>query len=119
MSNPKGITASIYRDGPSDYSNGGTSAKVKQVTVLCPNGVFEPSPDAPAVKIVKRMIGGKPCIHAETVEPGNRVGMVGPMWGGTYIASSDSRFSEATGIYGAIALHDRWETSAQYASNSL
>jgi hypothetical protein len=49
-------------------------------------------------------------------EPHN--GRVGPMMGGNYAATSDSRFSEATGQYGAIAIHDRYETPEQYISLS-
>jgi hypothetical protein len=39
---------------------------------------------------------------------------IGPMFGGTYAATSDSRFGKATGVYGAIPIHDRFETPEQY-----
>ena len=54
-----------------------------------------------------------PIVHAEPYgEPSDQVS-VGSMMGGAYIATSDSRFREATGIYGAVALHDRFETQEQ------
>jgi hypothetical protein len=40
------------------------------------------------------------------------------MMGGTYAATSDSRWSEAVGIYGAVPIHDRRETVEQYNSYS-
>jgi hypothetical protein len=51
-----------------------------------------------------------------------KAGMVGPMFGGNFGYSSDSRWSEAvrelTGSphYGAVAIHDRYDTPEDYAA---
>ena len=39
---------------------------------------------------------------------------IGGMAGGNYLESSDSRFSEITGISYPVAIHDRYETQEQY-----
>lgn len=38
--------------------------------------------------------------------------LCGPVAGGNYVATTDSRFHEAAGFYGAIPLHDRYDTWA-------
>lgn len=98
-------------------ANGGVSEHYDSVTVY-PQGTF-PSE-------VERVT------DAVTLEYGNLAGTViavplnqpegqcGPMASGAYIATSDSRFREAVEkmlghrFYGAIPLHDRFETWAQY-----
>jgi len=42
-------------------------------------------------------------------------GHVGPMMGGDYLATSDSRLGRAAGHRGAVPLHDRFETPAMHA----
>lgn len=103
--NPTGIRANIYRCSHGSCAPTGISESHQRVTVIGDNiaGPFEPNADAPAVKLVVRNLYGKRVIHAEPVAPGHY------MFGGCYIATSDSRFSEATGFYGAVALHDRSE----------
>jgi hypothetical protein len=51
--------------------------------------------------------------------------LCGPMFGGNYADTSDSRFGEAmertvkgTRFFGAVPIHDRYETWAQYESLS-
>jgi hypothetical protein len=69
------------------------------------------------VRLVERWIGGRAVVHAEPIE--RPEGMLGPMAGGTFIDTSDSRFSAAVGFYGAVSLHDRWESQAQYDALSI
>ena len=66
--------------------------------------MFDVRDDRPAVKIVKRNLGGTygEYIHAEPVDQPQ--GMNGPMFGGCYIRG-DSR---TPGVY-PIPLHDRFE----------
>ena len=69
-------------------------------------GIFSPDPDSPAVRLVRRVIGGVSYTHAEPVMP---EGAPDPCWmfGGTFIFTSDSRM---TGIASyPIPLHDRSE----------
>ncbi len=114
---PKGLRAWIYRANMGgDTSNGGLSAHADRVTIVGAGldgpvaELREATPDAPAVRLVFRRIGLTEVVHAEPVEqpPFRRVGW---MFGGAFIHTSDSRFSRAAGIYGAVALHDRSEAT--------
>jgi len=104
-----GMLAQIYDSPLGNCSNNGVSAKCKQVTVINVDGPFEPSDDAPAVKLIKReRIGNVVCVP---------VGLEGKwtMFGGAYITTSDSRFGEAVRKLSGyehsfpVALHDRVE----------
>ncbi len=114
-----GIIAEIYRTSLMDgCSNGGISERVEAVTIIDIDGPFEPAPDRPAVRIIRRQHSGTDFIHAEPVEPVGK-GRVGYMSGGSFIYSCDSRFSEAVGAVGRpISLHDRVETYAEYEALS-
>lgn len=69
--------------------------------------VFEPREDAPAAVLVKRrLFGTTPTLHVEPLVH-SREGAV--MMGGSFVSSSDSRFSKMIGFYGAVPLHDRVE----------
>jgi hypothetical protein len=118
----KGITVGIFENKRirKDSSNGGISSRCNQVTVVgIPRAeLWEPTEDAPAVKLVKRTFGKKTVVHAEPIEP-PPAGSVGWMSGGTFIACCDSRFGEAIGFYGAVSLHDRCETVEQYRQLSI
>ena len=116
-----GMTVSVYRWGLGECTNGGISARVGSLCVTNVEGPFNPGPALPAVELVQGP-GGKG--HAILQDPRQRPGMVGPMFGGNYAETSDSRFQEAlrkvTGarFYGAVPIHDRWETPAEYEALS-
>lgn len=113
----KGLIAYIYRNGR-DSSNGGISSRVDSVVVLGGPEIFEPGADRPAVKLVRRQFGSGVYIHAEPVDkPAGD--LVGPMFGGTYISSCDSRWRDLVGHSYPIPLHDRWETPEQYRMLSI
>jgi hypothetical protein len=121
-----GLTVNIYR---AEFYDGRTGLNafrnVEALTLVNVEGPFEPSAEAPAALLLK---GHDP--SGETVrivpaerkdaEPGEsgywREAPGRPMAGGTYAATSDSRFSDAvkrlTGnvFYGAVSVHDRYET---------
>lgn len=134
MAEVKGLRADVLKHKGGDCSNGGLSSRVDEVTIvgLIPDGesaarpmpedaqVFEPSETAPPVVLVAKTFSfGGPYVSARPAEPGEGVG---PMMGGCYIASSDSRFSSTVAVLtgdktiGAVPLHDRYESAAQYAS---
>lgn len=125
-----GIVANIYRT-KSFPGRGNFFESVDEVTVIGTSsdggktvaplrgGVFEPTPKAPAVVLVFRMMGGQRLVHAIPYDGEAGRGKVGPMAGGTFINTSDSRFSEATGLYAAISLHDRFETREVYNAMSV
>lgn len=68
--------------------------------------VFEADDEAPAAILVQRFLFGYAAWHVEPLQPGQY------MASGAYVATSDSRLSEITHIYGALALHDRQEGRA-------
>lgn len=113
-------TLSIYRStrkGPAnDPSNGGLSSKFDEV-VLIDLDDYEHVSDTPenAVLLVKRTYGDRTIYHLEPVHVPE--GMVGPMAGGSYAASAGTIPGLPYEFYGALALHDRFETQAQYDLN--
>lgn len=118
----RGLILNVYRsaDG-ANCTNGGYTARFTQLTLVGvrdetkghnapvePLGrqsqVFAPTAERPAVILVKRHIGR---ILWHLVPAGFEGQWF--MFGGNYAATSDSRFGDITGIYGAIAVHDRVE----------
>ena len=114
-----GIVADILRDGRlGDCSNGGISGRGAAVTIIDIPGPFEPTPERPAVRLVRCQHAGVQYIHAEPVEPVES-GHIGYMSGGTFVHSHDSRFDKAVGAGGRpVSLHDRTETPTEYAALS-
>lgn len=110
----KGLTAGILQcKRIGNCSAGGISAHCSRVTIVglgIPE-IFEAHADSPAVRIVMRWKGTpREYMHAEPID--QPAGMVGPMAGGTFIYSNDSRFPATY----PIPLHDRFETQAMAES---
>ena len=111
-----GLFASIYRAEHNSSLNvfGGFT----KVTLVNVDGPFEPSPDAPAAMLCPGNLRGtvviRPVEILDAGDPHESKPLRGAM-GGAYVATSDSRFSEAcekmlgTRFYGAVPLHDRVE----------
>ena len=106
-----GMIASVYKSGKVDCSNNGISANYDTVVVVNVPGPFEPSEDKPAVKLVKGNLPNTAKIVPVDLDMNNMV-----MFGGSYIACSDSRFGreveKVAGIknfFGAVPFHDRVE----------
>jgi hypothetical protein len=108
-----GIHVSIYnaeRSGRDALSV--IPAAAKGLCIVNASGPFEPSADYPAAKIVPAAggPGAARCVPLEAFEAGKWL-----MKGYSFVASSDSRFSECVEkvigarFYGAVALHDRCE----------
>lgn len=113
--NTKGLRAEIFRWSLGDCSKGGLSSKHTTVTILSddPNirgQVFEPTDDAPAVRIVRRRTWRDEYVrvHAEPLDMAGKM----LMHGGTFVYSRDSRYYDYTGTRYPIALHDRHEGGA-------
>lgn len=104
----KGLIAYIYKNG-NDCTNGGISSKAQEVLVTG-SGIPEIF-EANGLPIVELKQGHfKDTCYASPIHaPG------GGMFGGNFIYTSDSRFSEAVEriikqrFYGALPLHDRFE----------
>lgn len=132
-----GLSVSIYKSDLGSCSNGGVSATADNAVIVnVEGGPFTPGPDRPALMLVPGVFGHQgqiiavpaviddatgewvPARHA----PGNPDASTGPMMGGCHVGTSDSRFGEAVAKLGGnrwggtVALHDRYETPAQYAS---
>jgi len=110
----KGLLVFVLRAAGGSCTNGGVTDKYDKF-ILTGEGIpeiFAPSEETPELRLVKRMFSGKPYYHAEPVDqPEN---MVGPMAGGNYIKTSDSRFP----IDYPIGVHDRFETQELYDAMS-
>lgn len=97
-----GLRVSIYR---SDYDSAlNVFSGLKNVTVVNVDGPFDPMPDAPAARLSTNALGDPIIVPIDKPD-----GAIGPMMGGTFAHTSDSRFSAATKFYGAVAIHDRYE----------
>lgn len=112
----KGMLVHALRSAIGDSTNGGATSKFTSF-VLCGEGipeVFEASPRYPALALVRRWVGTpQEYAHAEPVD--RPTGMVGPMMGGNFVHTSDSRLRRIFPY--PIPVHDRFETQAQYDAN--
>lgn len=123
-----GLIAEIHRSNIGDCSNGGISGRAHAVCLVNVSGPFDPDDERyPAAMLVDGNLPGTikvvPAVLGDDDEWVEQRGGVGPMMGGCYVATSDSRFSQACEeflghrFYGAVPLHDRFETQAQYDAN--
>jgi len=83
----------------------GRTARAEVHTVRGPSPV---GVDRPAVALVKHDHFGRG-VSVSAQPYGEGIPLTGWTSGGTYVATSDERFGEASGFYGAAALHDRRE----------
>ena len=111
----KALPISVYRrNTTADCTNGGISSKYDELLLLCENGFVEVDENnlpENAVKVVKRHLFGTTVVH---IQPCKEATGVGYMFGGNYAGTSNSRFEEMTGFYGAVAIHDRDESQEMY-----
>jgi hypothetical protein len=113
-----GLLAWIYKANGMDCSNGGISETADRVVIVNAEGPFKPGDALPAVMLVVGPGGGGHVIAVPAV-PSHAVGWREEergcrMFGGSYVAASDSRFSDLVRRLGgqpytAIGLHDRFE----------
>jgi len=118
----KALTISVFRSNLGDCSNGGVTGRYDQLYLACEKGPFDvPDNDERLMRIVVKRYGFGDHAH---IEPVNRPeGMIGPMAGGCYAGSCDSRFAnaveEAIGVrFGVLPVHDRFETEREYRALS-
>jgi len=111
----KGLGVNVLR-GMHDSTNHGISSQFNRFILLdsAVSGPFEPDRKTPALRLVRRTISGKPYLHAEPLMPVPE-GMVGYMFGGNFIYTSDSRFPSRY----PIPVHDRMDTEEQYRHMSI
>ena len=121
-----GLHVEIYRDlnmggcsahGVSDIQ---TRPEVRGVTIINIEAPHEPSKECPAASLVAEKHFKHPTVRVVPLELLEKKAW--SMMGGSYVATSDSRFNEAieqlTGhtFYGAVALHDRTESASYIRS---
>lgn len=107
-----GIIVSVYRNDLGDCTNGGMSSRVSQICVTNVEGPFKPSDDCPAFELLPGHVKNA----ARLVPLQTPSKQIGPMFGGNYGSTSDSRFGDAvralTGAHISIVpIHDRFETN--------
>jgi hypothetical protein len=105
----KGLIVEVYRGAEiGDCTNGGPSSKVKGFTLIDDEvpGIFEPTEDRPALVLVRRVVFGKPYIHAVPYSMKDEQTMMG----GNFVYTSDSRL-RAVSQY-PIPVHDRVESAS-------
>ena len=108
----KGLLCTVLRNAQyGDGTNGGVSSTHASF-ILCGDGIpelFEATDDTPALILVRRTIAGEEYLHAQPLRPeGDRT--IGPMFGGNFVTTSDSRFPQRY----PIPVHDRFETPEDY-----
>src|ERR1019366_2861195 len=97
-----GLNVSVYRNkGGGVSTNGGISWKADSLRLVNVEGPAEPNDDTPAAMLVKENIPGAlkivraVLVGQDWVEYTNP-NQYGPMFGGNYAATSDSKFDEAS-----------------------
>lgn len=113
------------RRGGTGIVQEGVTVRHDELTVVNVSGPSDPDPArAPAVMLVANPRGTVALVPAFYDGDGwveyKAAGKIGPMFGGNYAGTSDSRFGDAvrrlTGgpWHGAVCVHDRYETVADY-----
>ena len=108
----KALPLYVYKSRIGSCSNGGWTERNDELYVECPEGYLEVENDHPGLFVLERGMYLRPKTE--------RKGVVGPMMGGCYAATSDSRFSKLCArvggghFYGAVPVHDRYETQYEY-----
>src|ERR1700720_547819 len=96
-----GLRAYIYKSALHCHSNNAISSAQDCVTIVNIGGPFEPSDDAPAVLVIDGYTPGT----LRIIPQGGAETRRRWMFGGCYV-NGDSRFSERTGHYLPLPLHD-------------
>ena len=114
-----GMILNVYRDASGvDCTNGGVSGILNTICVVNVEGPFQPGLSVRAFRLEERAGCGL-VLYPEGSTPSDSVG---PMFGGNYAGTSDSRFSEACEALigfnpGVVRVFDRYESAEQYAAN--
>ena len=112
-----GFLVWVYRNGLGDSTNGGATATADKVVVHHPDlpQQFAPHNNCPGLVLVKGY-GDRKWMAVPADQDGNPVDPPGTPWmfGGNYIGTSDSRWTQLVGDPGMVPVHDRTETWNQY-----
>lgn len=114
-----GLLADIFKSGGRSFSNGGISDRYEEALVIGDGieGPFGERDGLPTLQIVPGNVAGSlkaiPVLGWEAAAE-IRGKTVGPMFGGSFVWSTDSRFRKISEY--PVPIHDRYETPEQYAS---
>ena len=102
----------MYNNAYRKCANGGITEQVEVLYLVREDGWFSlPATDPRLITLVKRTFaGGREYLHVEPVNVDGGEDMAGPMFGGNFVYTSDSRFPSPY----PIPVHDRFETWEQY-----
>lgn len=104
--------AYVYRNSHlGDATNGGVTHKHGQVVVAEPDEDVSGSGDLPVLRIERRSNFNDVVLKPD-VGPPNET-HAGPMFGGNFVWSSDSRFRDRVSA-SPVPVHDRFETWSNY-----
>lgn len=121
------MTLKVFRaaDFP-DCTNGGASGRFDRIDVICDGGFPKEVDldDAPEnlFRLDVDELGGMPTAHLVPVRK-RAEGLVGPMMGGNYASTSDSRWARYVAskldpqfrfVATCLPIHDRYETPEMY-----
>ena len=105
----KGLSVDVYRS--TYYGKSEQVTNNHNTLLLVGEGVegpFTETDPSKVVVLVKRFLFGRDYYHVQPVEP--MPGMVGPMFGGNYVKTCDSRFPHDY----PLPVHDRYEIQTEY-----
>lgn len=100
----KGLLVHVYTDGGADCTNNGISSKNKTLILNRSNSPFE-GDETNSVELHSKVINGNVYNYVTPLHEIWPSNAVGPMFGGNFIYSSDSRFPAKY----PIPIHDRFE----------
>lgn len=115
-----GLLVDIFKHGGRSHANGGISNRFDEALIVGDfDGPAKPRPGLPVLQIVPGNLSGLlkavPVLGWEA-EATIRGKTVGPMFGGSFIWSSDARFRRISEY--PVPIHDRFETVEDYATYS-
>jgi len=97
----------VLRNSTGDFTNGGVTSKANHFQLIGESDPVPKTGNRPVLRVHRK---GS---YVYAVPVGDTPKGVGPMAGGNFVYSSDSRFTKAFG--GPIAVHDRWESPQEYS----
>ena len=113
----KGMLVFVYRGPHGDCTAGGITGKLGQMVLVGDgiDGPFEVIDGEPYLELRKKNVNGE-YLYAVPVNVGDKGSLVGPMFGGNFVYTSDSRFRKVCAY--PIPVHDRWESQSTYDAMS-
>lgn len=114
----QGLRVSIFKTEGKSYSNNGISARFDEALVVGEDiaPIFgNDDGKLPVIRLERGAFAGTVIAKVVYDPSGAHEGKVLAMYGGCFVSTSDSRFSEAARkivggeFYGAVPLHDRFE----------